>query len=299
MKYGFVDKKFYFEFNSCERVPGNMKEENDRRAVELAQCGSKLMLSLSSGLDSQSVLHSFHSQGIPINTYFMYLPGYNDFEYENLKLVDHKYQIKTNIIDVDIDAIRSDLEEECERTGIHKYSLLWKKFLTLLPADQDLIQMAHDPFIHISQRKQFFYFISYNSPEVVRHRAFELVDRPGRVIFYGDTPEFLLSIITDDIFKAALHSHVYFDGNGLHKKGVKLQTVDRWDYYIKPLIYGKYWKDQLLYFPKYVGFENLEWLSSPPLPYRQHGISIPYFDLITHLKSEPGKVKRFYENVNG
>jgi hypothetical protein len=298
MKYGFVDKKFYFEFKSCDRVPGNMKEENDRRAVELAQRGSKLMLSLSSGLDSQSVLHSFHSQGIPIDTYFMYLPGYNDFEYENLKIVDKKYQIKTNIIDIDIDAIRPDLEEEFEKTGLHKYSLVWKKFLSLLPLEQDLIQMHHDPFVHISKRNQFYYVIGYNSPEVLRERANGLVERSGQVIYYGDSSEFLLSIIGDDIFKAALYSHAYFDGNGLHKPGVKLQTVDRWDYYIKPLIYGKYWEDQLIYFPKYLSFENLGWLNLPTTSYRKHGISIPYFDLINHLKSDPGNVKQFYENVS-
>jgi hypothetical protein len=299
MNYGFDDKKFYVEFKSCDRIPGNMKEENDRRAVELAQLGSKLMLSLSSGLDSQSVLHSFHTQGIPIDTYFMYLPGYNDFEYENLKVIDQKYQIKTNIIDIDIDKIRLDLEEEFEKTGIHKYSLLWKKWLMMLPPDQDLVQMAHDPFVHISKRKQFYYFMSYNSPEVQRERANKLIDRPGRVIAYGDTPEFLVSILSDDVFKAALYSYEYFDGNGLHKPGVKLQTVDRWDYYIKPLIYGKYWKDQLIYFPKYVSFEKLNWMNLPVPSYKEHGISMPYFDLINHLTSEPGNVKRFYENVGG
>lgn len=298
MKYGFEDGKFYFDFNSCSRPAGNMKEENDRRAVELAEQSSKLMLSLSSGLDSQSVLHSFHTQGIPIDTYFMYLPGYNDNEYTNLKILDKKYQIKTNIVDINVDAIRQDLEEESVKTGIHKYSLLWKNFLSMLPEDYNFIQMAHDPFIHISQRKQYFYYISYNSPEVVRHRAFSLLNRTGKVIFYGDTPEFLLSILDDDIFKAALYSHEYFDTNGLFKKGVKLTTVDRWDYYIKPLIYGKYWKDQLIYFGKFVGFENLDWLSSPNLQYRKHGISTSYFEMLRILKSDPGSMKRLYENVN-
>jgi len=299
MNYGFEEGKFYFDFSSCNRQAGNMKEENDRRALELAEQSSKLMLSLSSGLDSQSVLHSFHTQGIPIDTYFMYLPGYNDNEYENLKILDKKYQIKTNIVDVNVDAIRQDLEEESVKTGIHKYSLLWKHFLSLLPDNYDFIQMAHDPFIHISRRKQYFYYISYNSPEVVRHRAFSLLNRTGKVIFYGNTPEFLFSILNDDIFKAALYSHEYFDTNGLSKKGVKLTTVDRWDYYVKPLIYGKYWKDQLIYFGKFVGFENLSWLSSPNLEYKKHGISISYFEMLRVLKLEPGSVTRFYENVNG
>jgi hypothetical protein len=298
MNYGFDEKKFYFDFHSCSRPVGNMKEENDRRAVELASANSKIMLSLSSGLDSQSVLHSFHTQNIPLDTYFMYLPGYNDNEYENLKVLDKKYQIKTNIIDIDVDALRQDLEEETVKTGVHKYSLLWKKFLSMLPDDYDFIQMAHDPFIHISQRGQYYYYIGYNSPEVMRNRAFSLLNRKGKVVFYGNTPEFLLSILDEDIFKAALYSHAYFDGNGLSKKGVKLTTIDRWDYYIKPLIYGRYWKDQLIYFGKFVGFENLGWLAYPPLEYRKHGISIPYFDLVNHLKLGSGNIKRFYENVN-
>lgn len=299
MNYGFDDKKFYFDLTSCSRPAGNMKEENDRRAVELYEQNPKLMLSLSSGLDSQSVLHSFYTQGIPLETYFMYLPGYNDNEYENLKILDKKYQIKTNIVDINIDDIRRDLEIETLETGVHKYSLLWKKFLSLLPNDYDFIQMAHDPYIYISQRQNYYYIIGYNSPEIMRDRAFSLLNRKGRTVFYGNTSEFLLSIIDDDIFKAALYSHRYFDDNGLSKTGVKLTTIDRWDYYIKPLIYGKYWQDQLIYFGKFVGFENLSWLSSPALDRRKHGISIPYHELIAHLRSEPGKVKRFYENING
>jgi hypothetical protein len=299
MNYGFDGKRFYIDYESCKRPVGNMREESDRRAVEVYETSEtkKLILSLSSGIDSQSVLHSFHQQGIPLETVFMHTPGYNDNEFLNIQRIDAKYGVKTQVIEIDPVAIKQELEEEAAVTGIHVYSLLFKRFLQQVPKDYDFIQMTHDPYVHISPRKIFYWFMGYNSPEILRDRAFKMVERTGRTIFYGDTPEFTLSIIDDSIFSAALYSARYFSENGLTKPGVKLDSLDRWDYYVKPLLYGKYWKDELIYFPKYVGFEQLDWLSGPS-GIRNHGVTIPYHDFIKFLKQPPGNVKRFYENVD-
>ena len=71
MIQGFEDGKWYIDYTSCKRPVGNMRQESDLRAVEIAETSSKIMISLSSGIDSQSVLHSFITQGIPVETAFL------------------------------------------------------------------------------------------------------------------------------------------------------------------------------------------------------------------------------------
>ncbi len=295
MNYGFENNNFYIDYYSSNRPVGNMREENDRRAIELSSQYNNLLLSLSSGVDSQSILHSFKTQGLDIETVFMYLPGYNDNEYNNLKIIDKKYSIKTNIIDIDPIACKEDLESEAIETGIHVYSLLWKKFLTLIPDSANYVQMTHDPYVHFKDGKPYYY-MGYQSPEILRDRAFNLVNRTGSYIFYGNTPEFLYSILSDKFFRAGVCAVNYYHGNGLTKQDVKLDKFDRWDYYIKPMIYGCYWKDELIYFPKYVGFEKLEYLKVNA-PVWQNAVAVPYYDFLKFLNLGTGEVRRFYDNV--
>jgi len=297
MVHGFENGKWYIDYTTCKRPVGNMRQESDKRAVEIAGSNDKIMISLSSGIDSQSVLHSFVTQDIPVETAFLYLPGYNDNEYNNLKIVDKKYGIKTHIVDFDPYDYKEEMEAEAEATGIQVNSILQKKFLSLLPDDYDFVSITHDPYVVISmQERASFWFMGYNTPEIARQRAFESLPRKGKFHFYGDTSEFLASILDEEILHSCMYSWSYFAFNGLNKEGVQLRTVDRWDYYIKPLIYGKYWKDELIYFPKYAGFEKVPFLKAP-LPYEKHAMRTPFRDFIRFLKSYTGETRRFYENI--
>lgn len=298
MEYGFENDKFYIELTSRTRPVGNMREESDRRARDLAEQGGKFMLGNSGGLDSQSVLHSFHTQGIPIESAFLYLPGHNDNELEQVRFIDRKYGITTQIIDIDPIAVQKEIEDTADELDISaKNNVLQRKFLSMLPSDYDFVQMVHDPYVFVYPNYQRFgYFQGYYLPEISRARAFNSLGRTGRNIFYGNTEEFLLSIIADPIFRAALLSARYFDGNGVTHPNKHLKTVDRWDFYIKPLLYGRYWGDELTYFPKYAGFETVEYLHGNS-KFRQHAVIIPYAQLIEFIKVPGGIKKRFYENV--
>jgi len=300
MIHGFDENNnWWIEYDSCRRLPGNMREESDRRALEIAWGSPKIMLSLSGGIDSQSMLLSFQQQHIPVECAFLYLPGFNDHELNNLRLVEKKYQIKAHIIDIDVYKIKDELEEEAKNYDIQINSILQKKFLSLLPDDYDFVQMVHDPYIHMhTKTNEPYWFQGYNSFETVRWRAFDLLDRKGKFIFYGDTSEFLCSILDEEILWSCIHSWEYFKGNGLTKgpefPHVYLNTTDRWDYYIKPLIYGKYWKDELLYFPKWAGFENIPFFLTE-LKIRDHSLMTPLRPFIDFLKSCNGETKRFYQ----
>jgi hypothetical protein len=300
---GFEDGKFYIDFESCSRPVGNMREEADRRAVELYSSSQNLLLGLSGGLDSQGVLHSFMSQGIPLETVFFYSPGYNDNELENVRFLDKKYGITTQVVDLDPVALRPEIEELTEKYDFPlKNNALQMKFLEQVPKHYDFIQMCLDPFIYINPAsRKFYYYQGYYLTMMSRLRCFSHLNRTGKNIMYGWTPEFLTSVITDDIYLGALRAATYFDGNGVKIPLKSPRTLDRWDMYIKPILYGKYWGEELEYFPKYAGFEKLEWILVEPrykaYYVKKHAMAIPYFEFVDFLKLGTGKVKRYYENI--
>lgn len=295
MNFGFVDDKFYVDFAPSSRPWTNMREETELRAEEIYTQNNKILLSLSAGIDSQSVLHSFHLKSIPFEAVFLYLPGYNDTELSNVQVLERKYGFKTQIVDIDPLARKEEIEHESDVLDCNPLAVLHKLFLSHLPKDYDFIQMAHDPFVFINPTGQKKYVQSYYDMEISKMRAFASLNRAGRNIMYGSTSEFLLSIIGDDIYRAAISSHQYFDGNGLIKEGALLTTVDRYDYYIKPLLYGKYWGTDLIYFPKYVGIEKIEFLNFiSDFRKLNRCVTIAYDEFLTHLRS--GKsTKRYYQ----
>ena len=66
MKLGLDQGIFYAEYESCRWPVGTIRQECDRRAVDIAKHSNKIVLGMSSGLDSQIVLLSFLQQHIPI-----------------------------------------------------------------------------------------------------------------------------------------------------------------------------------------------------------------------------------------
>lgn len=299
MNYGFEDGKFYLDIKACERPHLNMREEHELRAKEIAEKYKKICVSFSGGVDSQAMIHSFKNLGADFQSAFLYLPGYNDCEYEQVKVIEHKYGgINLNIIDFDVDAI----QEELEQGGIEHdmptlINILQRKFLGCLPSDWDFVQMAHDPFVYINKNNgRPYWYQGYYLPEISRQRIFQSLNRTGNNIFWCDTSEFLSSILDDDVFKAAIVTARYFDGNKARVPGKYLHTVDRWDFYIKPIVYGKYWKDELIYFPKFAGTENIAYISGNT-EFRKHALSVPYYEFLNFLNQNNGETKRFYENV--
>ena len=300
MNYGFEDNKFYLDITSTSRPHGTMREEHEFRAKQIAENYDNIWVSLSSGVDSQSILHSFRNLGVDATYAFMYFPGYNDNELEQIKILENKYGIKTEIFDFDPIAIKDEVLFLSEQFKVHSYvNIFHAIFLRTLPSDVNFVQMTHDPlvYVNVEKNKQWFYQ-GYYLAEISRDRAFKNISRTGEVILWGDYPEFLMSILDDDVYKAAIYTARYFDGNGAVIPHKDLKTLDRWDFYIKPIIYGKYWRDELIYFPKFGGQEKI------PYAYdyekgllKKHAISIPYFEFLEFLGNQKSETKRFFENV--
>lgn len=296
INFGFTEEKFFVEYNNCSRPVGNLKEEFDQRARDLFSYNKKLILGVSSGLDSQAVMHSFCSQGLDITYAFLHMPGYNDFEFNNLKILADKYSIDPVVIEMDPMAMQSDLMYEYKTTGTLPGHAMQAKFLKKLPDDYDIIQGIGPEFLF--HNNAWYVLETANSMEISRLRAFQQVERIGKVIGWDRTAELTTSLLTDDVVKAFMSSYNYTSAHELiYKNGKEISVIDHWDLYIKPFIYGRYWKDQLEYFPKRNGFENISWITDGPKhQYRKNLVMIPYKELVDHLSSKNAGTVRFYEN---
>lgn len=300
INFGFDQDKFFVEYDSCSREVGNLRNEFEKRAISLYENNPKLMLGLSSGIDSQSVLHSFYTQGMKIDCAFLYFPSYNESEFNNLKILEKKYGFKSIIIDIDPMKCKDEVLHIWETEGLPPNQTLQKKFLEQLPTDLDFMQGIHGPDLFYSEKyKKWSILETANSFEIFRLRALLSVkNRTGKIIGWERTPEISLSLLTDPAITSFIYSYKYISQNKLiYKDGSDIPLMDYWDLYIKPFIFGNYWKDELEYFPKYGGAEGIDYvLNGPYHRYRKNLAQISYFDQVDHLKKMDGSTKRYYEN---
>jgi hypothetical protein len=298
INFGFEEEKFYTEY-SCSRPVGNLREEFDKRAVHLYEKNPKQMLGLSTGLDSQAVLHSFYTQGIPLEIAFLYLIGSNENELERLRLLEKKYGFKAIVVDMDPYKNKEELLELNRQTGLAPYQHMHTDFLNQLPKDYDFIQGIHGPDL-LFKNETWYMLETANSFEIARLRALKLSNRRGSIIGWERIGEILLSLLTDDVVQAFLHAYPYIKENGLRdSNGEKIRIIDHWDLYIKPFIYGKYWRDELEYFPKYQGPEKVDWIMNTQWhKYMENLVPIPLFDLINHLSKYDGSTVRYWQRSN-
>jgi len=296
INFGFEQDKFYVYYESCNRPVGNLRQEFETRARNLSIHSKKLLLCLSSGLDSQSVLHSFYSQGIKIDCAFLYQPGFNEVEYTNIKFLEKKYNFTTNIIEINPEQIKHQVLELHKSLDLPPNQILHKLFLEKLPKDLDILQGVHGPDFYRHENK-WYLFESANSLEISRLRALQTVERTGKIIGFERTSEIMLSLLDDDILKSFLHSYDYIKNNRLiYDNGDNIPNIDYWDLYLKPFYYGKYWKDELEYFPKYQGCENIDYIiNGPKNQYEKNRVFISYEKLLKILKSTVIEKKVFYQ----
>lgn len=296
MLLGFdQNNNFYVDYVSCTRKPGTLREEADSRAREIYANNKKVMLCLSSGLDSQIALHSFMSQGIPLECTFLRMGGYNDNELENVKILEKKYGFKAHIIDMDPNSFRDEIEDLKIKLDAHANHCIQYKFVSMLPKDYDVIQVLHDPWIYTNKNLgKHYLFHGYYDPEIARYRVLKSIERTGEIHMFGDSSEFFLSCISDDLFKYFFNSWIYYDGNGLQQYGKKLADVLRYEYYVKPMLYSKHWGNELSYFPKFSGYENIEWLMKEVRVMKlEKFAAIEVNELISHLSKFNGETRRF------
>ena len=285
INFNFCQDKFYVSYRPCGRPIQNLRKEFETRAKNLSNYSKKLMLCLSSGLDSQEVMHSFFSQGIKIDYAFLYQPGFNETEYENIQILEKKYNFKAIVIEIDPEKVKDKVLDLHKKLNLPPNQILHKMFVEQLPEDADILQGVHGPDF-LQHENKWYMFESANSFEISRLRSLLLIDRSGRIIGFERTPEILCSWLDDEITKAFLCSYHYIKNNRLiYDNGESIPMIDYWDLYLKPFFYGKYWKDELEYFPKYQGCEKIDYIiNGPKNQYEKNLVMMSYVDLVNFLK---------------
>lgn len=296
INFGFDKEKFFVEYGPASRPVGNFRQEFERRAVDLYERFPNLLLGLSSGIDSQAVLHSFYFQGMDIECAFLYHPGFNDTEYQQLKIIEKKYNIKSNIVEIDPIKNKDEIVDLHQKLQLPLNQIIHRKFLSMLPEDKNFIQGFPGPDFYLKNNK-WYWLETANSWDISRLRSLLTLERTGNIIGFERTSEILLSLLTDETVKSYLYSFEYIKQNGLAlKDGSAISFSYHWDLYIKPFFYGRLWKDELEYFPKYQGCENIDYIiNGPKNQYLKNLVAIPYNDLIDFLKSTDSEKRRFYE----
>lgn len=303
MKSGFENDKFYIEYESPGRPIGTFREELELAVRKISeQCGDKLLLSLSSGLDSQVVLHSFHSQGLPFKCAFMHMPGYNDHEYNNIKTLEEKYGFKCIVVEIHPDQVKEEILEQSEKRHILPNHFMHKKFLSMLPEDLDFLAGIEGPDIVIGKKSNNKLIMeAYWNYENTRLRVLKEVERSGKVLNLdrNDTSDALLaSILKDPILKGYVSSIDYIVNNDLvDGSGKKPSIIFNWNYYIKPIMMGRYWFKELIYFPKSMGIEKVDWIMNNPLrqPYNVDVAFVEYWYLVRFLTQDKKDTLRIYD----
>jgi hypothetical protein len=290
MQINFDNDRFSVTVSACSRPVNNIRVESEIAAENLYKQNKKIILGLSGGLDCQVVLHSFYSQGIPLSCSFFYMPGYNDFEYDNVKVLKQKYNLDLIVVELDPSKYKDDLIEEYNLTGIAPFQLLHREFLRHLPGDHDFILGLDGPDFPFKDNKCYV-MQTANSFVNSRVRAMQMLNRTGKIIAWEKIPEIFLSILTDEIVKAYICTHNYIVNNGLsYSNDETIRLIDHWDLYMKPFIYAKYWGNSLEYFAKYQGPENIDWVMNGRWnDYRKNLVIIPYDELVDRLQNGPEK----------
>lgn len=303
MIYGLDDNdKFYVEYTSCPEPIGNVRQEMEKSCIKLASEG-KVLISLTSGLDSQVLLHTFHTLGLPYECAFMYHPGYNDYEYNNIKILEKKYNFKCIIVEIDPIPLREEVEALAIATGIPPEHHIMKKFLEKLPEDRDFCQ-GIESFDLVFQDNKVYCIESWTAIEVASQRALKQVKRSGKIVCIdrrAPFDNFALAYLSDPVVHGYINGLEYIKGNGLVDKdtGQPPPLVFSWEYYVKPIIYGMYWGRELEIFPKYVSSEKIDYIMNPSDSRLRHNyknkcVFVPRTELINHLSNwGSGETKRY------
>lgn len=282
MKYFYENNIFSILIPGLRRDIGNIREETELKAREISKIYNKVLISMSSGLDCQTILHSFASQNLGFECSFLHLVGYNDEEFNQLKILESKYGFRSIIIQIDPYKIKNRIFHESTTFNIQKNQILQKIYLEHLPEDYYFLQ-RFEPYVHITGSGKFMYYQGLHTVETSRHRAFSLVDRSGGFEFIDGNSEFLYSLLSDESYLATLYSAKYFKDTFMTKYRISISNYDLWDHFIKPVIYGKYWKNELEYFPKYSGIEKIDFLTEQS-DFTKHAVLISLPTLLDNMK---------------
>jgi len=295
MSYGFEDGKFYIDLHPVTRPVGSVRQEFTERANFIKNNYNNLILSFSGGLDSQATLLAFQDAGIQIDCAFLHLPNYNDNELENVKACVDKFNIDVTIIKIDPYEVKDDIIATSEDLQIPPNQILHAFFLNKLPKNTTLVEGFNgpDPYVHNGKH---YLLETANSVEYARLRAHKTLCNDRTAVGFEKDEHILLSVLQDGTVTAFCNAWDYYQMKGLsYLEEEPISVINYWDLFIKPIFYGKNWKDELIYVPKYQGCEKIDYIiNGMEHRYRENQVFLNIEETINFLtnSTEP---KRYWQ----
>ena len=288
---GGVDD-FFVRHNAPRRAYGNLRQEFGIDAASIYDTYGKVYVAFSTGIDSQIIARSFIDMGIDVEYIFVHSPGYNDLEMQRVKECENFFNIKVNIISIDINLFK---EEWIERALLDPvpdmYQYQFGLVSSVLSEDFPIVmQGANEPYI-----------IGNNSDDVSIYRnkfenmcrRFDYMGDYRTVIDFPFSPESVASYYTDRAVKGYCASLRSYRSNSLEKNGKPITHGEMWNYYPKPIVKGQYFLKDIIWYEKITGFENYpDWFVSD-IYIKETRVSVPYWDLCDFLENNTNTHKDY------
>jgi hypothetical protein len=294
--FGYESEKFYIEWSPCNYIPKNFRDAWEYRAREIYKDFNKIILGVSSGLDSQIALYSFLNQKIPIKTAFFYMRGYNDSELLNLKILENKFNFLTDyIIEIDPLECKDDIINESIANGNVPYdTFLKKKFIQSLPDDYAFVYGSNGPNLFV--RNNSWYVIDCPGDfAILLANAFRPGERKSPIVIWEHSSEIMYGFLKESYVISLMNTFSYQREIDKNLGNEKLPFYGYWDVYVKPFVYAKYWEDKLIYFPKNMGVEKIDYImTGPNFNYYNNLVIMKYNELISLFEDFGSERKRFY-----
>ena len=153
-------------------------------------------------------------------------------------------------------------KQSIEHDILNKYSLLHAYYMSLMPEDYTFVQhsgpnLKYEIWKNLNNN-EIYHRLGYQSNDVSKMRAFNLYNKKNKPVLFSHFGEHLLSVFQDEIFISGLYASDFWpviNGKKSQELGRLKQNEElfkrctMYDPYIKGIVYGKYWKDELEYFP--------------------------------------------------
>lgn len=299
MKQGLQFKNspinFFVRVNAPNRNYNDIRTEYASDAYNMTKEFGQVNLSFSTGIDSQKALRAFLDANITPNVYFLRYLGYENQEFERVKECEDFYKIKINIIDINLDRYRDQWIKRNEGNPLESMRQYPFEYLSeSIPNSYPLVSIGpHDmnqTFWGSKTSRSNMYW-NYFQGELQRYK---MLRKYRKVIDLPFSPEAIAATYSDETIKTFSRTVRY------HKETMPhIGVVNYWKYFIKPMLYGKHYKNDIIWYGKLTGQENLPtWFYDRNTRYiKETSITANYWDLVNFVENNRQGYIDFTDNL--
>lgn len=286
---------FFVRLHSPSRNYDDMRTEYMNDAINLTKEVGRVNLSFSTGVDSQIALRAFLDANIEPNVYYLRYVGYENEEYIRVKECEDFYNIRINVIDLHLDDLQHEFITRNTNNKLESMRQVPFEYLSkLIPNQYPLVSIGpHDmgqQFFGATTERANIYW-NYFQGELQR---FRMMNKYRKIFDFPYSPEALATTYTDEVIKTFSRTVRYY-----RETASFVPVYDFWKIFIKPMLYGKHYKNDIIWYGKLTGQENLpKWFYDRTTRYiTESAITANYWELVNFIENNRQGYIDFTENT--